>query len=375
MTRLALILLLGVTLGYYLSFLWKVWRGLKPGPLPKNSTSPTVSVIIAARNEESNIRQCILSLIHQTYAPERFEIIVVDDHSLDRTIIVAKETSTEAGNPRLTVLSRGEKSEQGGKPAAIAYGIEYANGEIILCTDADCIVPDGWIESTIRCFESSVVFVAGPVRERPTGSFISNLQVLEFLGLITTGAGLIGSGCPIICNGANIAYLKSAFLAVNGYGDKGGSCDDETLMQRIVRRDIGAVVFNLDPAATVTTSTPDSVASFWNQRTRWAAKRGHYEDKWILVRLIALYAFFLVVFLSAIAALLDPIMSIPVLTVLAVKLSAELFVLTSGARAFRQRVSIRHFLIAELFHVPYIVFAALIGQFSGLRWKNRTLKQ
>jgi hypothetical protein len=41
----------------------------------------------------------------------------------------------------------------------------------------------------------------------------------------------------------------------------------------------------------------------------------------------------------------------------------------------RQDVSVRYFLIAELFHVPYIVFAALIGQFSAMRWKNRTLKQ
>jgi biofilm PGA synthesis N-glycosyltransferase PgaC len=198
---------------------------------------------------------------------------------------------------------------------------------------------------------------------------------LEFLSLITTGAGLIGSGNPIICNGANIAFRKSAFREVNGYGEIRNSCDDEILMQRMVRRNVGKVAFNFDPSATVTTSAPDTIVGFWDQRTRWAAKRGHYEDKSILARLIALYGFFLLVFLSAFAALLDPIIGVPVVVVLAVKFVAEFIVLTEGARVFQQRISIRHFLIAELLHVPYIVVAALVVQFSALRWKNRTLEQ
>jgi cellulose synthase/poly-beta-1,6-N-acetylglucosamine synthase-like glycosyltransferase len=262
-----------------------------------------------------------------------------------------------------------------GKPAAIAVGIERARGEIILCTDADCIVPNEWIASTMRCFEPPVVFVAGPVSERPTGPFISKIEALEFLSLITAGAGLIGSGNPIICNGANIAFRKSAFYEVNGYGDIRNSCDDETLMQRMVRRNVGKVVFNFDPSATVTTLTPDTVVGFWNQRTRWAAKRGHFEDKKIMARLIAVYGFFLVVFLSTLAALLDPILFIPLVVVLGIKAASELIVMTSGARMFRQRISIRHFLIAELLHVPYIVVAALVGQSGALRWKDRTLEQ
>jgi cellulose synthase/poly-beta-1,6-N-acetylglucosamine synthase-like glycosyltransferase len=334
-----------------------------------------VSIVVAARNEEVNIRQCILSLTRQSYDLGNFEIIVVDDHSQDRTIALANETASGVDRPQITVLSCQGESGPTGKPSAIALGIERARGEIIFCTDADCVVPKDWITSTIRCFEESVAFVAGSVTERPIGSFISQIQSLEFLGLMTTGAGLIGSGNPIICNGANIAFRKSAFREVNGYSEIHNSCDDETLMQRMVRRNVGRVVFNFDPSATITTSTPDTVLGFWNQRTRWAAKRGHYEDKSILAGLIALYCFFLIVFLSAAAALLDPILCIPLVVVLAVKLAAESIVLSSGARVFRQQVSIRHFLIAELLHVPYIVVAALVGQFSALRWKDRTLEQ
>ena len=375
MTRLTIILLLVVALGYYLSFLWKVLRGLKPGAELNNKTTPMVSVVIAARNEETTIRQCIDSLTMQSYDLTKFEIIVVDDHSEDQTLALANETASEVGRPQITVLTCQGTSGQFGKPAAIALGVERAQGEVILCTDADCIVPKHWITSTMKCFEQSVAFVAGPVQENSTGSFLSKIQTLEFLGLMTTGAGLIGSGSPIICNGANIAFRKSAFIEVNGYGEHKSSCDDETLMQRIVRRNVGKVVFNFDPVALVTTSTPGTLFGFWKQRTRWAAKRGHYEDKFILARLIALYGFFLIVFLAPIAALLDSIIFVPLFIVLAAKLLAEMTVLTSGARMFQQQVSIRHFLIAELLHVPYIVVAALVGQFSALRWKNRTLGQ
>ena len=375
MTRLSLILLVSVSLGYYLSFLWRVWQGLKPAADKQNRTTPMVSVVIAARNEEPNIQRCIRSLTQQSYDPKKFEIIVVDDHSLDHTRALAQEVASGIDHPLITVVSSQRDSGQIGKPAAIALGIEKSQGAIILCTDADCIVPTGWIQSTTSCFEHTVAFVAGPVAEQPTRSFLSNLQTLEFLGLITTGAGLIGSGNPIICNGANIAFRKSAFYEASGYGDSRTSCDDETLMQRMVKRNVGKVIFNFDHAAIITTSTPDTMIEFWNQRTRWAAKRGHYEDKSILARLIALYCFFLVVFICGIAAVFDPLLGVPLVVVLAIKLAAEYIVLSGGARLFRQRFSIGHFLIAELFHVPYIVLAALVGQFGVLRWKNRTLVQ
>jgi len=375
MIRLAFILLLVVSSGYYLLFLLKVLRGLKPTAGPRNTTAPMVSVIVAARDEEPNILQCITSLSHQSYDSRNYEIIVVDDHSRDRTLALAQEAAARIEHPAIRVLTCKDGPDQQGKPAAISLGVENARGDIIFCTDADCIVPKDWIASMTGCFTEAVVFVAGPVTEQPAGSFVSKMQALEFLGLITTGAGLIGSGNPIICNGANIAYRKSAFLAVNGYGEDGTFCDDETLMQRMVRRNMGTVVFNFDPSSTVTTSTPETVSGFWHQRTRWAAKRGHYEDKSVLARLIVLYSFFLVLFFSSLAALVDPVLFIPLLVVLVLKVTAEMIVLRSGARLFQQRISVWHFVIAELLHVPYIVFAAFIGQFSALRWKNRALGQ
>ena len=171
----------------------------------------------------------------------------------------------------------------GRKPLAIAKGITQAAGEIILTTDADCIAPPRWIEIMVNHFEENVAFVAGPVAEQTSRNFFSKLEQLEFLGLITTAAGLIGSGRPIICNGANLAYRKSAFISVGGFGDNGSSNDDESLMNRMVHRNIGKIVFAPESDAVITTRSSNTITSFLRQRIRWANKRGHYEDKSILI--------------------------------------------------------------------------------------------
>ncbi|MCX6142000.1 MAG: glycosyltransferase [Ignavibacteriales bacterium] len=338
MGELVLLGFLLILLFYYLTFLWSIRKGLSSLAHRGSDARPFSSVILTARNEEKNIEPCLRALIAQSYDPQMFEIIVVDDHSQDSTVSRSTRLAESVDIPKITVVTL---KDQSGKPAAIAHGVSISNGEIILCTDADCAVPKRWIESMIGCFDPSVAFVAGPVLERPSGSLLSGLEAIEYLSLTTTAAGLIGFGRPIICSGASIAYRKSAFTSVNGYGDHFSSCDDETLMQRMVLRSAGKVVFNSDPSAVVSTETPPTVFEFWRQRTRWASKKGRYEDASILRRLL--------------------------------KGMAEYFVLSQGARLFRQALPLGQFLIAELFHVPYIAVAGLIGQFSSLRWKDRNL--
>ena len=370
MAELIIICLLLVFLLYYLAFLWSIRKGLSSLSNPRSVAAPFSSVVIGARNEEKNIKQCLRALIEQSFDSYKFEVIVVDDHSQDNTVQLATRLAGSISTPKITVVSLKDRS---GKPAAIAYGVSISEGEVILCTDADCTVPKGWLESMVGCFEPDVAFVAGPVLERPSGSLNSQLQALEYLSLTTTAAGLIGSDTPIICSGASIAYRKSAFTFVSGYGDYSTSCDDETLMQRMVLRNAGRVVFNSDASSVVSTETPSNLSEFWRQRTRWASKKGRYEDTSILRRLVLLYGFFLVLFAAGTVALVEPILRLPVVAILLFKGIADLVVLSQGARLFRYSLPLGQFLIAELFHVPYITVAGLIGQFRSLRWKDRSL--
>lgn len=370
MGDLFLIGLLLLCLFYYLEFLWSIRKGLLCLSHPVSVAKPFSSVVIAARNEEKNIEHCLRALISQSYDPHGFELILIDDHSHDNTFHLASRLADSISAPRITVVSL---TEQSGKPAALARGVSIAKGEIILSTDADCTVPTNWIESMVGCFTPTTAFVAGPVLELASSSFFSRLQAIEYLSLTTTSAGLIGSGKPIVCSGASVAYRRSAFMFVNGYGDYSSSCDDETLMQRIVLRSAGTVAFNSDPSSIVTTHTPSGVLEFWRQRTRWASKKGRYEDTSIFRRLLLLYAFFFVLFTVGTTALWEPALRLPVSALLVVKGMADYSVLSQGSRLFRQPIPFGQFLIAELFHVPYIAVAGFVGQFNSLRWKDRNL--
>ncbi|MGD0038398.1 MAG: glycosyltransferase, partial [Bacteroidota bacterium] len=279
---------------YYVYFITRIRIGLLSLQVaPSTSIQPTATVIVAARNEEKSIAQCLQSLVQQTYPVNRYEIIILDDGSTDMTASIVRSFSERYPNIHLFSLPVGTERELGRKPLAIAKGIDQSAGEIILTTDADCIAPPRWIEIMVNHFENNVAFVAGPVAEQNCKNFFSKLEQLEFLSLITTAAGLIGSGRPIICNGANLAYRKDAFVAIGGFGNNGSSNDDESLMNRMILRNIGKVVFAPESDAMITTRSSNTITSFLRQRIRWANKRGQYEDKSILITLISLYLFFL----------------------------------------------------------------------------------
>jgi len=361
---------------YYIYFITRIHIGLLSlRHAPAAGSQPIVSVIVAARDEEKSIGQCLQSLVQQTYPANRYEIIIVDDGSTDMTSSIVRSFSERYSNVHLLSLPAGTERGTGRKPLAIAQGIGQAAGEIILATDADCIAPPRWIQIMVNHFEDNVVFVAGPVSEQASTNFFSKLERLEFLGLITTAAGLIGSGRPIICNGANLAYRRNAFISVGGFGSAGSFNDDESLMNRMIQRKIGKVVFAPELGAVITTRSSNTMISFLRQRIRWANKRGRYEDTSILVTLIFLYLFFLSFALTALLIPFDQQLLLPVLLVFGGKVFVDYFVLYSGARLFFQRIPIFHFLIAELLHVPYIVIAAAIGQICSLQWKGRAIRR
>jgi cellulose synthase/poly-beta-1,6-N-acetylglucosamine synthase-like glycosyltransferase len=376
MIEIIILVVLSLSSIYYVYFITRVRVGLlslrfaQPKKIARN-----ISVVVAARNEEKDIEKCLQSLLKQTYPANSYEIIIVDDGSTDKTASIVKSFSERFANIHLLSLMFDPEQKIGRKPIALAKGIAQANGEIILTTDADCIVPPQWIEIMVNHFEEGVVFVAGPVAERDSNTFFAKMEQLEFLGLITTAAGLIGSGRPIICNGANLAYRKDAFTAIDGFNEKSNSNDDESLMNKMVHRKIGRVVFSPEADAVVTTSSSNTITTFFRQRIRWANKRGHYEDKSILFTLVGLYIFFASMLLTMVLLFREPQLIQPLTVVFGGKILVDYFTLRSGARLFRQRILIFHFLIAEFLHVPYIVIAAAIGQIASMRWKGRTIRR
>ncbi|MGA9976845.1 MAG: glycosyltransferase family 2 protein, partial [Candidatus Sulfotelmatobacter sp.] len=104
-----------------------------PATLPA-SVRPVVSVIVPARNEEASLGACLQSLVVQ--GGVALEIIVVDDHSTDRT----REIALSFSNRQVRVIEAGPLSAGWtGKNNAVTAGSRAATGEWLLFTDADTI--------------------------------------------------------------------------------------------------------------------------------------------------------------------------------------------------------------------------------------------
>lgn len=114
-----------------------------------------ISIIVPAYNEEGVICDCLKSLVIQDYPSNKYEIIVVDDGSTDNTAGLVKSFAKKC--PSITLVSK----ENGGKGSSQNLGLRHAEGNIILVTDADVIVPSNWIRLMVKELSETDFVVGG----------------------------------------------------------------------------------------------------------------------------------------------------------------------------------------------------------------------
>jgi poly-beta-1,6 N-acetyl-D-glucosamine synthase len=221
---------------------------------------PSVSVLIAAYNEEPVIRRTIESVLASRY-PLR-EVIVVDDGSKDGTVEAVR--AAFATDPRVTLLTK----ENGGKSSALNLGIESAVGEVLFCIDADTQLDPGAIRRMARHFQNEKVgAVAGNVRVGNPVNVITFWQSLEY----TTSQNLDRRAYALlnaitVVPGAIGAWRTSAVKQVGEYIND-TLAEDMDLTWRL--RMAGYRLIN-EPNAYAFTEAPQSFRGFFRQRFRWA---------------------------------------------------------------------------------------------------------
>lgn len=266
------------------------------------SVPPFVSVVVAARNEEYTLPNLLSTLQTQDYPPEQWEIVVVDDRSTDHTsAIVAQWQSTEP-HLRLVRIDR-PSSTLGGKQHALAVAIEQCRGEIILMTDADCVVPSTWVRSMAAPFaDERVGIVTGMVRLPSRDSLWVHLQRADLAHLLAVEWGAIGLGIPISVIGNNLAIRCSTYNEIGGYAALNPTIvEDCAILQRTIRSRQWRVVI-AGSEATITTEPVTTVRAFLRQRARWST--GAY----LVTR--AQLAFLVAVFSQRIATLASTVLAI-----------------------------------------------------------------
>jgi cellulose synthase/poly-beta-1,6-N-acetylglucosamine synthase-like glycosyltransferase len=170
-----------------------------------------VSVIIITLNEERNIRDCLDSLARLDYPPERHEILVVDA-STDTTPEIA------AAYKGINVI-RSPKGFSRQKNA----GLRAARFGLLAFTDADCLVPPGWLRVIDRAFRDPRLAAAGGSAYPPPGTGRFGLWA-ACVGHPAGGA--IGFDANVVRRadgvdfvpGCNSVYRREALEAVGGFG-------------------------------------------------------------------------------------------------------------------------------------------------------------
>jgi len=337
-----------------------------------------VTVVVAVRNEAERIVALLGTLSGQRYSKDLYEIIISDDFSEDDTLRLVREFISQNQSGVSVRLVQPEASSPTGKKAALDRAIAVSEGEIILTTDADCEMSNDWLAAMTNCFrDSQVNMAAGWVRLRSGRSLFSQLQAFEFLSLAGTTAATLISDFPLMCNGANLAFRKTAYLKFrkSGYGTDVPSGDDTFFMLHTAAESSGSVVFCHRREAIVTSETVDTFRDFIAQRIRWAGKVKLYREWRVkFTGLIVLLTNLILVVLPfmAMAGLLSVTFAVSLWTV---KLIADILLLMKSAAFADQCKLLWLFLPASILYPFYQV---LIGMISILRpryhWKNRQWK-
>lgn len=236
---------------------------------------PTISVVVACKNEESNLPKLVESLASQSYSC--FEVVLVDDHSTDCTLNLMNNSSVAFS--QIKVLS----STGFGKKNALKEGILAASGELIITTDADCIPGNDWLRTVVD-FQVATPsdLIICPVKFSDSSGLFSKLQTLEFASLVASGGGAAGAGMPIMCNGANLCFTKKIWLDCQSelhFEEQSG--DDMFLLQSIKKRK-GVIRFLKAKTAFLETASSRTLSEFFHQRSRWTSKSPVYTDYHII---------------------------------------------------------------------------------------------
>ncbi|MBW6480738.1 MAG: glycosyltransferase [Bacteroidales bacterium] len=339
------------------------------------SNHPFISVIIPFRNEASNLKGLIRNLKSQDYPSEKFEILFSDDFSDDESIEIINLDIGELSN---FYLIQPHSKDAHGKKAAIERALEKAAGDIIVNTDADCIMGPEWLKNTGNEFsDHDLQLLLAPVDIDNSGKGVfAKLQSLELMSLMGATGGSAGMGHPVMANGANMAVRLKTMLEVRDKikGKELLSGDDMFLLQAVIKLYPGKIRFLKNRKAIVKTRPANTLKDFLRQRVRWSAKSTAYRDAFTIFTGGVVAAINLMIVLLLLGLLFNPALIKAIAILWIAKLVVD-FPLVAGVAGFMGKPKLLWFYIPLQFIYPlYVTITLLLAALTPTKWKDRIQK-
>ena len=224
-----------------------------------NGTEPLVSVLVPMRNEERYIEACLRSLAGQDYPRDRFEVLVIDGASTDRSRDLAQQFAA-AGEIDMRILdNRAQKTAPG-----LNIGLEAARGEVIVRVDAHAEVwPDFLSQSIATLRETDADAVGGPIESVAEG------LVGEAIALAMSSPFGVGNAAFRYSQDAQYtdtvafaAYRRDVFERIGGFAEDIDFGEDDEFNYRL--GDFGGKIF-LSPKIRSIYHTRSSLPALFRQ--------------------------------------------------------------------------------------------------------------
>lgn len=221
-----------------------------------------ITIIVPFRNEEKGLKKLCSSVNKLNHPRDHFQVIFIDDDSSDNSLsildILDKDIDFDiVQNPKHL-----------GKKTSIIEGIKTARYDLILTTDADCVLTESILSGITN---ESKLSIGAVLKTTDKWEPIENIQEVESLMLAAITIGSSKIEIPMLATGANLAYKKDLFYEVDPYKDNLdlNSGDDMFLLKSTLQNGVKTSTRWNDP---VITKCEASWTSYINQSARWASK-------------------------------------------------------------------------------------------------------
>ena len=335
-----------------------------------NNSEIKVSIIIAARNEETTIERCLQSIIKQDYPNNLIEIIVVDDASSDNTFVLAKNFLATSKISHQVM----ENAIPLGKKKSIKLAIESSEADLIVCRDADTFAnSEKWLSTIINyAATTKKEFIICPIAIDYKSGMLEALQEIEIsiLSLFTISSTYFK--VPFLCNGANLAFTKKLFYETGAYKNHLSipSGDDVFFLQEVLKNSPEKIGYLKNSDSIVYTYPEETIFKLLFQKLRWSGKVFHTKSviNWISAAIIAfcnglwLWAIISMVFTSQ-----NPVFA---LIFVFSKLLIDILLVFLAARFIRVKASLPMVFLVGCLYPIYATIVTVLAPVIKPNWKK-----
>ncbi len=330
---------------------------------------PPVSVIICAKNEAENLSKFLPAILEQDY-PD-FEVIVINDGSVDDTDILLGTFSKKNSNLRTTFVPQ-EAQNLSTKKLGLTLGIKAAKNDLLLFTDADCVpASDKWIKLMVRNFLPDIEFVLGYSGYSSQKGFLNQLITYDtlFIGLQYMGMALAGK--PYMGVGRNLAYRKQTFFDQNGFASSLNllAGDDDLIVNRAANKKNTRV--EISPESITWSQPKTTFKSWYQQKRRHLSVSSAYtkKSKWrLMLEPLTRGLFYILLIVTCIVG--NNITKIFAVFLFLIRYAIQISIINRSARHFKERQYFLTLLIFDLL-LPLIPLSILVTNRKSSRYNQK----